>query len=67
VIFVIFAFVARRYAPDGEQFSLIKPNLINAVFLTLWIVLILALLKQIAIRMRAIPGVKSLADLILSV
>ena len=67
IIFIIVAFVARRYAPDGENFALIKPNLINGVFLTLWIVLILALLKQVALRMKNIPGVSTLADLILSV
>jgi hypothetical protein len=61
--FIIFAWVARKYAPDGESYALIKPNIINGVFLTLWIVLILALMKQIAARVR-VPG---LSDLILSV
>lgn len=67
IIFVIVAFAARKLAPDGEQFAIVKPNLINGVFLTLWIVLILVLLKQIAIRVKPIPGVSALADLILSV
>jgi hypothetical protein len=67
IIFVIVAWTARKFAPDGEQFAIIKPNLINGVFMTLWIVLILVLLKQIAIRVKPIPGIRALADLILSV
>jgi len=67
IILIIVSFVARKYSPDGEQFALIKPNLINGLFLTLWIVLILAFLKQVAIRIKPIPGVSALADLILSV
>ena len=67
IIFVIVAWVARKFAPDGENFAIVKPNLINGVFLTLWIVLILVFLKQIALRVKPIPGVKALADLILSV
>jgi hypothetical protein len=67
VVFVIVAWVARKFAPDGEQFAIIKPNLINGVFLTLWVVLIIVFLKQIAIRVKPIPGVRALADLILSV
>ena len=67
IIFVIVAWAARKFAPDGESFAIIKPNLINGVFMTLWIVLILVFLKQIAIRLKPIPGVRALADLILSV
>jgi hypothetical protein len=67
VVFVIVAWVARKFAPDGEQFAIIKPNLINGVFLTLWVVLIIVFLKQIAIRVKPIPGIRALADLILSV
>lgn len=67
IIFVIVAWTARKFAPDGEQFAIIKPNLINGVFMTLWIVLIIVLLKQIALRVKPIPGVRALADLILSV
>lgn len=67
IIFVIVAWTARRFAPDGESFAIIKPNLINGIFLTLWIVLILAFLKQVALRVKPIPGVSALADLILSV
>jgi hypothetical protein len=61
--FIIFAWAAKKFAPDGESYALIKPNLVNGVFLTLWIVLILALLKQVALRVN-IPG---LSHLILSV
>lgn len=67
IIFVIVAWAARKFAPDGESFAIVKPNLINGVFLTLWIVLILVFLKQIALRVKSIPGVSALADLILSV
>lgn len=67
IVFVIVAWVAKKYAPDGESFALIKPNLINGIFLTLWIVLIIVFLKQVALRAKVIPGIKALADLILSV
>lgn len=67
IIFVVIAWLAHRFAPDGEQFAIIKPNLINGLFLTLWIVLILAFLKQVAIRVQKIPVISALAHLILSV
>lgn len=67
IVFVIVAWTARKFAPDGEQFAIIKPNLINGLFVTLWIVLIIVFLKQIALRAKSIPLVSSLADLILSV
>lgn len=66
VTFIIVAWTARKFAPDGEQFAIVKPNLINGVFLTLWIVLILVFLKQVAIRVKSIPLVEHLANLILS-
>lgn len=67
IILVIVSWAARRFAPEGESFALIKPNIINGVFLTLWIVLILVFLKQVALRVKKFPGVSALADLILSV
>jgi hypothetical protein len=67
IIFVLVAWAARKFAPDGEQFAIIKPNLINGIFMTLWIVLILVFLKQVALRVKPIPGLSALADLILSV
>lgn len=67
IVFIVVAWAARRFAPDGEQFAIIKPNLINGVFVTLWIVLILVFLKQVAIRVKMIPGLRYLADLVLSV
>ena len=67
VIFVLVAWAARKFAPDGEQFAIVKPNLINGIFLTLWTILIIVFLKQVAIRLKPIPGVRALADLILSV
>jgi hypothetical protein len=67
IVFVIIAWTARKFAPDGEQFAIIKPNLINGLFLTLWIVLIIVFLKQIALRVRKVPFVGTAADLVLSV
>ncbi len=67
VVFVVVAWTARKFAPDGEQFAIIKPNLINGLFLTLWIVLIIVFLKQIAFRVRKMPFVGTAADLVLSV
>jgi hypothetical protein len=67
IVFVIVAWTARKFAPDGEQFAIIKPNLINGLFLTLWIVLIIVFLKQIALRARKLPFVGTAADLVLSV
>lgn len=67
IVLVVVSWAARRFAPDGESFALIKPNIINGVFLTLWIVLILVFLKQVALRVKKFPGVSALADLILSV
>jgi hypothetical protein len=66
VVFIIVAWAARKFAPDGESFAIVKPNLINGVFLTLWIVLILVFLKQVAIRVKNIPLIEHLANLILS-
>lgn len=66
IVFIVVAWAARRFAPEGETFALVKPNLINGVFLTLWIVLILVFLKQIALRVKGIPGIRALADMILS-
>jgi hypothetical protein len=66
VIFIIVAWAARKFAPEGESFAIIRPNLINGVFLTLWIVLILVFLKQVAIRVKSIPGVSALADMVLA-
>lgn len=67
IVFIVVAWAARKFAPDGESFAIIKPNLINGVFMTLWIVLILVFLKQIAIRVKNIPGVSALADMVLSI
>jgi hypothetical protein len=67
IIFVIVAWAARKFAPDGEQFAIVKPNLINGIFVTLWIVLILVFLKQVALRVKDFPGVSALAKMILSV
>ena len=62
LVFVLFVWVARRYAPEGEQFSNIKLSFWNGLFLTLWIVLILNLLKVVAARIK-VPG---LSEMILS-
>lgn len=67
VIFIIIAWTARKFAPDGEQFAIIKPNLINWLFITLTVILTIVFFKQIALRIKKIPFLSSLADLILSV
>lgn len=66
IVFLIVAWAARKFAPDGESFAIIRPNLINGVFLTLWIVLIMVFLKQVAIRVKPIPGISALADMVLA-
>lgn len=67
VIFIIIAWTARKFAPDGEQFAIIKPNLINWLFITLTVILTIVFFKQIALRVKQVPFLSSLADLILSV
>lgn len=67
VIFIIVAWAARRFAPDGESFAIIKPNLINWLFITLTVILTIVFFKQIALRTTNIPAISALAKLILSV
>lgn len=67
VLFIVIAYTARKFAPDGESFAIIKPNLINWLFVTLTVILTMVFLKQIAIRIKKVPFLSSLADLILSV
>jgi hypothetical protein len=64
IIFVLFIWVARKYAPDGndKKYGNILPSFYNGVFLTLYIVLILNVLKVFATKFK-IPG---LSDLILA-
>lgn len=66
IVFIVIAWSARRFAPDGEQFAIIKPNLINWVFITLTVILTSVFLKQVAIRVKNIPFLSPAADLILS-
>ncbi len=33
IVFVLVAWAARKFAPDGEQFAIVKPNLINIYIL----------------------------------
>ena len=66
IVFIAIAWTARRFAPDGEQFAIIKPNLINWVFITLTVVLTQVFLKQIALRVQNIPVVAPAAKLVLA-
>ena len=68
IIFVAFVWIARKFAPDGEQYANIKPNVINGFFLTFWIILILTLLKVAAgfVKQAKIPFLQAPADLVLS-
>lgn len=66
IVFIAIAWTARKFAPDGEQFALIKPNLINWVFVTMTVILTQVFLKQIALRVQHIPVVEPAAKLVLS-
>jgi hypothetical protein len=61
VAFVLFLWVARKYAPGegGGRYGNILPSLYNGVFLTLYIVLILNVLKVFATKFK-IPGLSEL-------
>lgn len=59
VVFVAFVFGARKLAPEASSEYGIKLNLYNGVFLTLWIVLILNLLKVLAARFK-VPGLSEM-------
>jgi hypothetical protein len=60
IIFVLLVWLMKRFAP-GEQreFGNISPGLYNGVFLTLYIVLILNVLKVFATKFK-IPGLSEL-------
>jgi hypothetical protein len=67
VIFVVIVWLMKRFAPsEQKEFGNINPGLYNGVFLTLYIVLILNVLKVLAVKMKGIPGLNALADLILA-
>lgn len=60
VVFVLFLWVARKYAPGGgERYGNLLPSAYNGVFLTLYIVLILNVLKVFATKFK-IPGLSEL-------
>lgn len=66
VIFVLFIWVARRFAPGGSNsanYGNILPSFYNGVFLTIYIVLILNVLKVAAAKVH-VPG---LSDMILAI
>jgi hypothetical protein len=67
VIFVVIVWLMKRFAPgEKKEFGNINPGLYNGVFLTLYIVLILNVLKVLAVKMKGFPGLNALADLILA-
>lgn len=61
IAFVLFLWVAKKYAPgDGDgRYGNILPSLYNGVFLTLYIVLILNVLKVFATKFK-VPGLSEL-------
>ncbi len=60
VIFGLFIWVSRKYSSNTEtRFSNIRISVYNGVFLTLWVVLILNLLKVFATKFK-IPGLSEL-------
>src|SRR5262249_47447546 len=66
-IFILVAWPAHKFAPDGKHFAIIKPNLINWLFTTLTVILTILFFKQIALLFTNVPAVSALAKLILSV
>lgn len=58
IVFVLFVWASRKYN-GGEKFTNVKMSVYNGVFLTIWIVLILNLLKVAAARF-PIPGLSPL-------
>lgn len=67
IIFVVIVWLMKRFAPSEQrEFGNINPGLYNGVFLTLYIVLILNVLKVFAMKVKDITGLSALADLILA-
>jgi len=68
VIFIGVIWLMKKFAPgEGREFGNINPGLYNGFFLTLYIVLILSVLKVAAAKFGRIPGLGALADLILAI
>src|SRR5262249_28042413 len=68
IIFVAVIWLMKRFAPaEGREFGNITPGLYNGVFLTLYIVLILSVLKVLAGKIQNVPGLRRLADLLLAI
>jgi len=60
VVFALFLWVAKRYAPgDGGRYGNLLPSVYNGIFLTLYVVLILNVLKVFATKFQ-IPGLSEL-------
>lgn len=67
IIFIVVVWLMKRFAPgEASNYGNIRPGLYNGVFLTLYIVLILNVLKVAAVKMKGVPGLSALADLILA-
>ena len=63
VIFILLVWLMKRFAPgERKEFGNINPGLYNGVFLTLYIVLILNVLKVLAVKMKDVPGLSALGD-----
>jgi hypothetical protein len=60
VVFALFLWVARKYAPgDGNRYGNLLPSAYNGIFLTLYVVLILNVLKVFATKFK-VPGLSEL-------
>ena len=60
IVFALFLWVARKYAPGGgERYGNLLPSAYNGIFLTLYIVLILNVLKVFATKFK-VPGLSEL-------
>jgi len=59
-VFILFIWIAKRFAPSEKaEFGNILPSFYNGIFLTLYIVLILNVLKVFAAKFK-IPGLSEM-------
>lgn len=68
ILFVVVIWLMKKFAPgEAREFGNIQPGLYNGVFLALYIVLILSVLKVLAGKVQNVPGLRKLADLLLAI
>jgi len=68
VLLVAIIWLMKRFAPaESREFGNIQPGLYNGVFLALYLVIILSVLKVIAGKIQKFPGLRTLSDLLLAI